>query len=53
MFDRIYLTGFKPFFGVKVNPTELIVKDFIENPHPSVFKATKLDVAVKEVDEYL
>ena len=53
MFDRIYLTGFLPFTGVKINPTELIVKDFMENPHPNVVKATRLDVSVKEVDQYL
>lgn len=47
MFDQIYLTGFKSFGNVDVNPTELLIDHFLEKEHPRIAKATKLDVVAK------
>lgn len=53
MFDAIYLTGFKKFANVDVNPTQLIAQHFEKQKHPNIAKVTRLDVTTDEVDAYL
>lgn len=52
MFDEVYLTGFKKFGNVQVNPTELIVDAFLKETLQNV-KVNKLDVTTEEVDKYI
>jgi pyrrolidone-carboxylate peptidase len=52
MFDEVYLTGFKKFGNVDVNPTELIVDALLNEPLQNV-NANKLDVTTEEVDKYI
>lgn len=53
MFDIVNITGFLPFGGIEVNPTELIINHFREKPHPRLRRIKKLDVTVKDVDTYV
>ncbi len=52
MYEEVYLTGFKKFGDVDVNPTELIIDELSHNPINNVH-VSKLDVTVEEVDNYI
>lgn len=53
MFDIVNITGFQAFGNVDVNPTELIIDELRKNPHYKLRRIQKLDVTVKEVDNYV
>ncbi len=53
MFDIVNITGFQAFGNVDVNPTELIIDELRKNPLYKLRRIQKLDVTVKEVDNYV